>query len=210
MNKMKRALPLFLVVSSVRMGDGRIQSDSGLRCNCGAGEQRQCSGSTSSCWWHYFLPYGHKPRAQHDVQHSVLRARCERRALRGQRRTMQRNQFALRREHARLACPMRLHAHVLMLLSTCCCPHAWLLAGRSVRQYPANQHMHSASSQSAFSGLAVASAQFSSVQFSSVVSYRLSITGYRLSVVGPQCCCPHAIRFGPRVSEHVRSPPSSM
>ena len=180
MNKMKRALPLFLVVSSVRMGDGRIQSDSGLRCNCGAGEQRQCSGSTSSCWWHYFLPYGHKPRAQHDVQHSVLRARCERRALRGQRRTMQRNQFALRREHARLACPMRLHAHVLMLLSTCCCPHVRRSVCWPASSQPDIQHVHSAS-QPASSWLAAAQVQFSSVQLS-VIGYQLSVIGYRLSV----------------------------
>ena len=196
MNKMKRALPLFLVVSSVRMGDGRIQSDSGLRCNCGAGEQRQCSGSTSSCWWHYFLPYGHKPRAQHDVQHSVLRARCERRALRGQRRTMQRNQFALRREHARLACPMRLHAHVLMLLSTCCCPHACRSECPPIPSQPASQHMHLQPAARVLFQVRRLRA-FSSVQF----SCRLSLIGYWLSVISYQsaCCCPHAIRFGPRV-----------
>ena len=67
------------------------------------------------------------------------------------------------------SCP---HAVVHMLLSTC------LQVGVSANTQPASQPAYAlaASSQSAFSGPAVASVQFSSVQLS-VIAYRLSVIG---------------------------------
>ena len=182
MHKVKRALPLFLVVSSVRTGDGRIRPDSSLRCNCGTGEQRQCSDSTSSRWWRYFLSYGYISRAQHDVQHSVLHVRRERRAFRGQRRLLQHNQSrfveSMLDSHARCAC---------MPMSSCCCPHVvvHMLAGRSVRQYPASQPASICSCSQQPECFFRSGGCERSVQFSSVVGYRLSVIGYPLSVISP-------------------------
>ena len=182
MHKVKRALPLFLVVSSVRTGDGRIRPDSSLRCSCGAGEQRQCSDSTSSRWWRYFLSYGYISRAQHDVQHSVLHVRRERRAFRGQRRLLQHNQSrfveSMLDSHARCAC---------MPMSSCCCPHAVVLmfAGRCAGQLPASQTFSMCIQPDSQLHLGSPPRKFSSVQFSyrlSVISYRLLVIGYQLSV----------------------------
>ena len=74
---------------------------------------------------------------------------------------------------------VRCHAVVFM----CCCPHAvaLMLAGRCAGQLPASQTFSMCIQPVSQLHLGSPPRKFSSVQFSSVIGYRLSVTGYRLS-----------------------------
>ena len=137
-----------------------------------------------------------------------VRAQHGRRALHGLQLELQRACLRARKGRTMRVRSVRCHAVVLM----CCCPHAvvHMFAGRCAGQLPASQTFSMCIQPDSQLHLGSPPRKFSSVQF----SYRLSVISYRLLVIGYQyqsaCCCPHAIRFGPRVFKHVRSPPSSM
>ena len=96
-----------------------------------------------------------------------------------------------------------------MQLSSCAVVHMLLPSCSPVGVLASFQPArHSACAFSQSASFILARRRASSVQFSSV---QLSVIGYPLLVIGylsyqSACCCPHAIRVGPRVFEHVRSP----